>query len=145
VREMATTGRWRWLAFLLGVSPSTYMTWESIGCGGELGVVTAPLCTMEGIGWFLLTAAVVTSWWQLRLAAVISVAGVLLCLPLYAYRVAPGMYDWTGIPRCCSTEFWGFYTDGVEGVLAAALTLCVSGLVLALPSRRSYTVWPSAY
>jgi len=133
---MAIAWRWRWLAFLVGALPSAYTALETLDCVPEQGVVTAPLCRMQDIGWFLLTIAVLGSWWRLRLATVASIVGALLCLPIYINQVAPGLYDWTGIPRCCSTDFWGFYPNGIGEVLVSALTLGVSGLVLALPSRR---------
>ena len=58
------------------------------------GSLTGRLLDSSFVGFFLFVAALLLAFAFPRIAAVTALAASLLCLPLYLYFVAPGLFRW---------------------------------------------------
>ncbi len=92
--------QWRWWRNLLQAALSllcAYLATMSIDFdGAEMagGTITGPLITIQIVGLCLLFAASGLTFLAPRVAAMGALTGSFLCLPLFAYVVAPGFYRW---------------------------------------------------
>src|SRR5439155_9853545 len=103
------------------------------------GTVTGPLLSFESAAAYLLILGLVLTFLYRRIAAVVTVAACVLCLPFYLYFIAPGPFrrvvqnagfkgEWLVFGR--ADFVWnGWAVAGVVSV-AIALYVCLAALLV---------------
>jgi hypothetical protein len=90
------------------------------------GRVTGPLLDMKDAGSVLFLLALLLTFFYRRIAATATLMACLLCLPLYLYFAAPGLFRWAfrgeySVPLQASF-FWSKWN--VMGIVALAIAAC---------------------
>jgi hypothetical protein len=107
-----------------------------VGTEFSRGWLTGPLLDMKDVGSLLFLLALLLTFFYRRIAAGTTLTACLLCLPLYLYFAAPGLFrrvfsrgEWSGPLRTGSV--WDNWT--VTGIVVLAITayLAVRALLTA--------------
>jgi len=92
------------------------------------GRVTGPILNLSDYGGYVFLIAAVLALFLPRLASVMALAAVLLCLPLYLYSIAPGIFRqlFPGEYKMPIASSFTWSPRALAGIASVAVVVCIA-------------------